>query len=149
MLAPLATVEDLSEWVGEPINTDEDQKRALKVLNYASMLVRNQIGKPTLGESGEIVPDVAHLVTIQVASRGYLNPESFGYESVDDWRGGARPIAEEGMYLTATERGMLAKIEARKPSGIGVMRLVRDEDEASTIYVPVEGGAPPFPWYEA
>lgn len=143
---PLATVDDLSEWLGEPIAEDEDQKRAEWVLRLASALVREEAGQAWDAADAE-VPEKVRVVTLQAASRAWTNPESWGNEGVDDWRGGGRPISELGLYLTATEKRMLSEFAPRKPSGIGVLATTRQPaPRAGSGWVPTEDG-PPFPWY--
>ena len=148
--APLATVQDLADWLGEPLTDGTpDAVRAGQVLAYASMLVRDEAGTSFVDELGNLtdVPDKVRLVTLQVSARGFTNPESWGNERVDDWGGGGRPIEELGMYLTATERSILAEFRPSKPKGIGIMTLTRTrEGEPYAGYVPTPDG-PPIPWY--
>ena len=119
------------------------------VLNYASVLVREHTEREwtddALLEGG--LPEKVRMVTLQVAARGYSNPDSWGNERLDDWGAGGRPIEELGMYLTATEKAILGNLRPRTVSGLGVVRLSRDpEPEGLTGYVPTVGG-PPIPWY--
>ena len=147
---PLASVTELADWLGEPIEAASvDAKRAGMVLNYASVLVREHTGQEwdddALPAGG--LPEKVRMVALQVAARGYSNPDSWGNERLDDWGGGGRPIEELGMYLTATEKAILGGFRPRTVSGLGVVRLSRDEDATGLIgYVPTVGG-PPVPWY--
>lgn len=147
MVAPalLADEVDLADWLGEPLAVGTpEHRRAGQVLGYASMLVRDETG--CTFDDGT-VPEKVRLVTLQVASRGYLNPESWGNERTDDWGGGGRPIDELGMYLTATERQMLAEFRPARPKGIGIMRLERPgADQSYDGYIPTPDG-PPIAWY--
>ena len=148
--APLASVTELADWLGEPIEADSvDAKRAGMVLNYASVLVREHAGQEwdddALLAGG--LPEKVRMVTLQVAARGYSNPDSWGNERLDDWGGGGRPIEELGMYLTATEKAILAAFRPSQARGLGIVRLSRDaEVDGLTGYVPSAGG-PPIPWY--
>ena len=147
--SPLAFVQDLADWLGEPIADNADVKRAEKVLDYASMLVREAAGTDFDGDGATqaVVPTKVQLVTLQVAARGYTNPDSWGNERVDDWGAGGRPIEELGMYLTATERQILAEFRPRHPKGFGIMTLTRTEVEPrGNGYVPTPDGVP-IAWY--
>ncbi|MGO1607598.1 MAG: hypothetical protein ACTHXF_08985 [Brevibacterium yomogidense] len=146
---PLADTTALSEWLGEPITEEEDVSRAEWALRNASVLVRAESGKSWTDDTGTLgeVPEEVTVVTLQCAARGYTNPESWANEGVDDWRGGGRPIDELGLYLTATEKRLLAAHRPAKPSGIGVLATTRMPAPAvGAGWVPTEGG-PPFPWY--
>ena len=150
-LAPLVTVQDLADWLGEPLPADSTEfVRAGQVLSYASMLVRDETRQSFADSAGNLasVPEKARMVTLQVAARGFTNPESWGNERVDDWGGGGRPVEELGMYLTATERSMLAEFRPAHPRGIGIMTLARQDDGGDPYNgrVPSEGG-PPIAWY--
>lgn len=136
---PYVSVEDLSEWIGEPIQEEWDVKRAQSVIRYAQTLCTDYTGKTW--EPGQ-TPEKVEQVIIQVASRGYLNPESWAYESIDDWRAGNRPIAELGMYLTDTEKGMLDEYRVKKTAGLGIMSAGREPAVLAPDYVftPGRGG---------
>ena len=147
--APLASVTELADWLGEPIEPySVDGQRAGMVLSYASMLVRDHSGRDWADElAAEALPEKVRMVTLQVAARGYSNPDSWGNERLDDWGGGGRPIEELGMYLTATEKAILAGLRPSQARGLGIVRLSRDvEVDGLTGYVPSAGG-PPVPWY--
>lgn len=142
---PLADTTALSEWLGEPITEEEDVKRAEWALRNASVLVRAEAEQ----EWDDLleVPEEVTVVTLQCAARAWTNPEAWGNEGVDDWRGGGRPIEELGLYLTATEKRLLAKHRPAKVSGIGVLTTTREPAvPVATGWVPTEDG-PPFPWY--
>ena len=141
---PLAEVEHLSEWLGEPIVEDVDQKRAAWALRMASELVRQEIDQPANWSTSD---EPVVLVTLQAAARAYTNPESWANERTDDWGGGGRPVEELGLYLTATERRMLAPYRPRRPSGLGVVATTRQpERPVLGGWVPTVDG-PLFPWY--
>lgn len=148
--APLAEVSDLADWLGEPISEDADVKRAESVLRAASALVRRFTEKPWLAPDGSLdpaMPDDVTLVTIQVAARGYSNPEGWANEAVDDWRGGGRIVEEAGLYLTASEKAVLGAHVASRTSGIGVLATTKVSAVSPAAgWVPTEGG-PLFPWY--
>jgi hypothetical protein len=148
-LAPLAEPFDLSQWLGEPITGTEDVQRAESVLAGASVLVRAFTRKTWL--LGTVVdpdmPDDVLMVTIQVAARGYTNPEGWRDEQTDDWQGRGKVIPEAGLFLTASERSILAGHRVSTPAGIGVMATTRRETAGITdSYVPTDGGTW-IPWY--
>lgn len=144
---PLAEVEDLSEWLGEPIAEDADRRRAAWALRLASELVRQEADRPDDWGAGADVPEPVKLVTLQAAARGYTNPESWRDERTDDWGGSGRPVQELGLYLTATERRMLAPYRVKKPGGIGVIATTRTPDRAPLAGWVSTVGGPLFPWY--
>lgn len=142
----VASVEDLSEWIGEPITEEADVARAGRVLAYAETLINIEIDRDNeYWASLDKVPDAISQVALQLAGRGYLNPESWGNEAVDDWRAGGRPIEELGMYLTPTEKRTISRYAPTKLLGIGVLDTCRDEPRemgASPWFDPVTGGIP-------
>ena len=77
---PLASVEDLAERVGEPINTPEDIAMANRMLRYASSQAR-QAG--SLGWTAAFAPDVVVDVVLEAAARGFLNPSGLQMERGD------------------------------------------------------------------
>lgn len=148
-LTPLASVEDLSDWLGEPITEALDVKRAGSVLAAASALVRSFVGKTwmVLEDLDPALPDEVAIVTTQVAARGYSNPEGWASESIDDWRGGGRKIDEAGLFLTASERSTLGAHKPSRVSGIGVMATTRmPAPTGMNGLVPTDGGTL-IPWY--
>lgn len=149
-LTPLASVQALSDWLGEPITEGEDATRAGSVLAAASVLVRNFTGKSWLvdGQIDPALPDDVLMVTVQVAARGYTNPEGWRDERTDDWAGNGKPVPEAGLFLTASERAVLGSHRALKPRGIGVMATTRwpASFTGPDNYVPTDGGTL-IPWY--
>lgn len=142
---PLVSVADLSDWVGEPIEDDQDQRRARRVLTYAETLVLTYLNRETVPAGEELPPAVSNVI-LQVAARGYTNPMSYANERLDDWGAGGAPVEEMGMYLTATEKRLLAPYVAGvNRSGLGVVGTFRDGPEIGG-WVPAEDGAP-IPWY--
>lgn len=140
------THEDLSEWIGEPITEEADVKRAGRVLAYAFTLINTEIDRDNDYWAGlDEIPEAITQVSLQLAGRGYLNPESFSNEAVDDWRAGGRPIDELGLYLTATEKRQIAKYAQTKLLGIGVIDTYRDDPHEMgerPWFDPASGGIP-------
>ncbi len=142
-LPPLALVADLSDWIGEPITEEGDVSRAEGVLRLASHLVRSHTGATW---ETEPVPESVRDVVLQCAGRGYVNPEGWGNERLDDWGGGQRPVEEWGLYLTASEKAILNGYRPRVTSGIGVLGTTKLPERTVDGWVPTVDG-PLFPWY--
>lgn len=143
----LASVEELADYVGEPIVDDVDRKRADMMLRLASVLVSDETGTDFGGQ----VPEKVNLITLSCASRGFLNPEGWANERIDDWGAGGRPVEELGLYLTGTEKRSLALFRPRR-SQIGSVSTFRGDfpGGSSTRYVPTAPpGEPqtPIPWW--
>lgn len=142
----LASVENLADFIGEPIPADSGEaKQATKLLEYASSLVEAYVGKPF--PEGD-VPPIAMNVTLAVASRGYTNFDGFTSESVDDWRGSGRVVEEAGLFLTSTEKKALDSLKTRK-SPLGVISTYRGDAPVLTGWVPTDEPphvSTPIPW---
>lgn len=130
----LATVANLSDWLGEPIADDTpDGKRAGMALAMASALVRDETLRDWVTEDGLLVdslPEAVRLVTLACAARGYTNPRGLtdASEALDDYNRREQVRVEEaGLYLTASERGMLARYAGRPHRGISVLHTTRDD----------------------
>lgn len=123
---PLAPVGLLSEWLGEPITEEADVSRAKMLLRRASTIVIEEAGRLAHPWTAADVPDGVQQIVLSCAGRAYTNPESWNYERLDDWMGGGRPVPEDGLYLTPTERrSLLLYAEDGRPKGIGIMRMTR------------------------
>lgn len=126
-LYTLATVEQLSGWLGEPIEGAMDRDRAGWALAAATGLVLDHTGQDETAWDAKTAPARVVQVVLACAARAWTNPENWQYESVDDWRAGGRPVDEAGLYLTASERRVLqAFTKAPQARGLGVVRLERD-----------------------
>lgn len=141
-VGPLLEVESLSEWIGEPITDPLDVKRAERTLAYALTLINIEIDRDDTYWREHGLPEAVSQVALQLAGRGYMNPESWGNEGVDDWRAGGRPIEELGMYLTPTEKRTIAKFAPSRLFGIGVVDTYRETtpQAVSPWSDPVTGG---------
>ncbi len=109
-LQPFATVDELAEWLGEPIDEDTDQRRAERVLRAASNLVRSYTRHQWADTPEDEVPEELADVTLSCAARYYVNPnaETQWTSQIDDaMDGGGRKVESSGLYLTADERRML------------------------------------------
>lgn len=131
----------LSEWLGEPISEEDDIGRAKACINYAFLLVDEETDRDPAHWETQGLPQAVKHVVLQVAARGYSNPESWANERVDDWGGGGAPVEELGMYLTATEKRLLAKHAANKSFGIAVLDTYKSDPEPLPPWFdPVTGG---------
>lgn len=145
-LPPLASVEDLGLWLQEPLSGSSAQWAA-SLLDAVSALVRSEAGSTWESVS---VPDEARIVTLTVAARVYRNPEAASQRT--ETRG---PFSESftfanppgvGLYLTAADKALLQRLNP-KSRGLWTMQTTRQDGESTDIYVPVEGGGGPIPWY--
>lgn len=118
MADPLATLDDLADWLGEVIE-HEDAVRARSALAAASVLVRAHTGRSEF--TTETAADTVRVVVLSCAARAYTNPEGWSHERVDDWGAGGRPVQEAGLFLTATERRMLDAISDTPRSGLSII----------------------------
>jgi hypothetical protein len=125
-LPPLASVDDLSRWLGEAIDDAADIDRAEGVLGLASSLVRREVGLTwvTEGALDADIPDEAVQVTTACAARGYTNPEAEVDGGIDDERS-RRVVQEAGLYLTASEKNLLAGLRQSSPAGLGTVATTR------------------------
>lgn len=150
MAEPLASVEELADWLGEtiPIDSPED-KRAAMCLRAASVLVRKESGRTWLTEDGGLVvplPDDVKMVTLYAASRIFDNRNAQTRGGVDDYSEGWK-VEEAGAYLTASERRMLAPFRQSAVGGLGVVSTTRVEPRSSSGWVPTDTPDVFFPWY--
>lgn len=139
----LATAEELSEWIGEPITEEADVKRAEMCLRIASALVRSEAGRKW---DSEDVPEAAAMVTLYCASRVYENREAENQSGVDNWQA-SRQVLEAGAYLTASEKRMIASINRPAFGGIGTISTTKQEQMRPSGLVPTGTPGVELPWY--
>ena len=146
---PLATIQDLSDWLGEPIAEDSAEgKRAAMCLRIASALVRKEAARTWLNESGTLdsPPEDAVMVTVYCAARVFENPNAQTRGGLDDhtesWK-----VDEAGAYLTASEKRMLAQFRTAAFGGIGIVTTTRSEYSAASKTVPTGTPDVELPWY--
>lgn len=140
-----ATVDDLADYIGEPITDELDSKRAMFTLRFASMLVSKETGKTFTDD----VPDDIQLVTLGCASRAYLNPEAWTSERIDDWYGAGKPVPEAGLFLTETEKRLLWSHKP-KNTGIGVISTFRGDAgtvNGGLVKTSHDNSSTPIPWW--
>lgn len=152
MAAPvaLATVQELADWIGTPIETGSpDYRRAEQCLRAASALVRTETGRTWLSPDGTLlaVDENAVMVTLYCAGRVFDNREGMTREGIDDWSGSFK-VDEAGAYLTATEKRMLADLGGSSFGGLGTIATTRGDCLPSTTgWVPTDTPNVMFPWY--
>ncbi len=109
-LPPFASVSELAEWLGEPIDEESDQRRAGRILRAASNLVRSYTRHRWADVAEEDLPEELADVTLSCAARYYVNPnaETQWTSQIDDvMDGGGRKVESSGIYLTESEQRML------------------------------------------
>lgn len=149
-LATLASVQELADWLGEPIvEGTAEGKRAAMCLRAASALVRKESGRTWLTEAGTLeptVPDDVTMVTLYVASRVFDNRNAQTRGGIDDYQEGWK-VDEAGAYLTPSERRTLAPYRAAAAGGLGVVSTTRQEPRDTSGWVPTPTDGVVFPWY--
>lgn len=149
-LVTLATVEELSDWLGESIDVGSAEgRRAAMCLRAASALVRKESGRTWLTEDGVLVdplPDDVRMVTLYSASRVFDNRNAQTRGGLDDYNESWK-VDESGAYLTASERRQLAALRGGRPglSTVGTTRI--DVETDSSGWVPTGTPDVEFPWY--
>lgn len=125
MALPLASVEDLEDRIGADFSTEEEAT-ARVFLQAASAWARH------FGASWPnpvLVPDVVRAIVIEVAARGFMNPEGFQLERGDEVTfqreashaaGAAFTDREISAIASAAGRGGLQSVKARRE-----VRLIR------------------------
>lgn len=145
MADPLATVDDLADWLGEAITVDVDIARASRYLSFASNLVRAFAGASRVETGGEREAEAIDVV-LSIVGRKWTNPTDA--TQVSDTLGGAThsesrgPEGSNGLYLTDAEKLMLRKDR----NGLWVQPTSRGTVlDQPDVFVPVLGGNPvPF-----
>lgn len=122
---PFATPDALAAWVGQSI--DSADPRALAVLSAASVLIQSEVGASVV-EAWEDIPADVSLVTVQVASRVWFNPQGLVADSIDDYSRRWENAQESGVYLTAAERDLLSRYRTTGPKGLWTLGTTRGDD---------------------
>lgn len=149
-LQPFATVDELAEWLGEPIDEDTDQRRAERVLRASSNLVRSYTRQQWTDEHGDLrdgLPEALADVTLSCAARYYVNPnaETQWTSQIDDaMDGGGRKVESSGIYLTESEQRMLDGVREQASGvvakSVATITTTRGDAEGYTR----DGGVPWF-----
>lgn len=136
-LPTLATAAALADWVGEAAFAGADERRATGALRMASALVRRETGKDWTDPANPAalinpVPEPVEVVTLQAAARAYVNPEFLTGDRIDDGQV-FRKLDEAGLYLTASEKDLLAPLSGRAFGGLGTVSTTRGESMPSDL----------------
>jgi len=115
--ALLVTVRELSDYINEPIDTDEDQAQATQYIRAASAKVR-AAGDATWTRWN--CPEIAWTVALEAAARGYQNPAGLDVERADTLNLSRHDMFAVGTTLTKEERELLA---AETGSGQGIISV--------------------------
>lgn len=157
-LPPLAEISDLAAWLGEEI--DDDNQRAEALLAAASRLVRAETRREWRTEDDELddgdpalttdALEVAQQVTVSVAARMWANPTGVIHETEGPFSARWSEQVAEGLYLTDTEKAMLARYSTQSTSGLWTLATTRgDTPDVETVAVEYTSGlvpAEPLPW---
>jgi len=102
-----ATTEDLADFLGRDEFNAAEEKRAELLLELASNTIINYCNRLSFTED-EPVPTIVKLVNLEVAKRGFSNPEGYSQRSVGDVNVSfSSAIASAGMFLTLAEQKAL------------------------------------------
>lgn len=133
-LPPLATVEDLAEWVGEEVPNDDAQ--ALAYLAAASAVVRSYTGRRWVDDAGQAdAPAEVRTVVVQVAARVWRNPDGYIQDTTGPFTVRWSERIAEGIYLTAGEEDMLAPHRRGRPA-VFTLSTTRGPVETGTVATP-------------
>lgn len=135
----LLTVDDLESMIGEPINDSNEQRMAEEFLALAWVLVDTETGRDQEYWETNGVPRAVRQVVLQLAGRGFLNPESYANIRVDDFGAGGRPLKEVGLYLTPTEKAVLAGFRKQARVGFASVKVADQENQFTGRPYPTDG----------
>lgn len=145
----LATPEQVSARVGEPIESAEEISLAEAMLMEASAWVRHYSGRtwPTR----EVAPEVAVAITAAAAARGYMNPAGYDMERGDMSTFNRVTEYAAGTQLTKSEISMLKPFN--RGQGVVSIGLVNPDRPSPAHarrvydrgYAPMADGTKPFP----
>lgn len=144
----LVTVDALEAWMGRSF-TDDDLARAEAVLTAVSALIRSETGLTWSADGvnlDENLPAEVTAVTLEVARRVYMNPNSVRQESIGSYSVSYANPATTGLYLSPQERALIGRYRTNA-RGLWTLGTTRDDPAADTAWVPVEGTTTKFPWY--
>lgn len=137
-LPPLASVTDLSEWMGVDIDAGQDVVRAGAILNAASTLVRKFSGRMWIDAAGEPEEDLsvteleaAKTVTTTVAERVYRNPAGITQETTGPFSRTLAEWAALGLKMTPEEEQMISLPRSGIP-GLTSVRVVAPAEASGT-----------------
>lgn len=137
---------DLEAWLGATFDVDDDA-RAEAVLSAVSALIRSETGLTWVTDDAlDAVPGEVQAVVLQVATRVWNNPSGIKQESIGSYSVSYDTPWASGLYLSAQERALLGRYRTNA-RGLWSLSTTRDDPDADTTWVPVEGTTTKFPWY--
>ena len=146
-LPPLVDVSALESWLATTF-TPAQTIRAEAVLSAVSALVRSEVGLTWVDADdvtlSEDIPAEVTAVTLQVATRVWMNPAGLQQESTVDYSAGYGQTS--GLYLKPEERALLSRYRTNA-RGLWTLSTTREDPYADSTWVPVEGTTALFPWY--
>ena len=150
MATSLASIADLAIRVGETIEAEDE--RAQWFLDTASSMVRSYAAKTWLNEAGtELLPPIpeeVRRITVEVASRVWLNPDGNVQETVGPFTERRPDLFADGFFLTGTEKSQLAKYRSSGFGGLWTLGVTKGDAYLDTITVPVVPYGEPIPYYK-
>lgn len=129
-MTSLVTIASLAVWCQQEI--EDDDAFAIKVVNAASIVVRNEAQHPewTLA-GGTAAPAQAILIAEMLAKRTYLNPDAVTRSSVGPLSETTLDDFARTLELTDAEKDVLhgywPGAEAPGPGGFWIQPLTKDE----------------------
>lgn len=149
-MAPLASVDDLSDWMGVDVS---NLARAEAILSAASTLVRTRTGRAWVDADGELEDGVTALemervktVVVMVAERVWSNPRGITQQATGPFSQSVAAWSAFGLALTDPEKEMLPT-GSTKPALWSQSTTRSDYPDVSSIYVNVVGSDEPLPIY--
>lgn len=110
MPLPLASVEDLEDRIGADISSTEEEATARAFLAAASAWARHY---GAAWADPVLAPAVVRAVVIEVAARGFMNPEGFQLERGDEVTFQREASHAAGAAFTAKEIEAIAQAAGR------------------------------------
>lgn len=139
----LATLPEFQEWLGQDVGLGD---RAEAVLRGAAALVRRETRRAWVtnddGDLDDSTPtidaddlEVARIVVLQIAERKYRNPDGAIQRTTGPFSDRYADEAGLGLYLTESERAMLASYRTNASPSLWTLATTRLSDAADTEYL--------------
>jgi hypothetical protein len=143
MLPALAEIDDLADWLGNPMVADTDHEaRAAAVLRAASASVRRAAGETWVDENGDLdaVPEHVWSLTLQIAARMWANPTGARQQAT-----GPFSTTFEPPVLTDEEISQLTGPKRTAHGGVWTLSTTRGEVETRRVLPYYDGHPDPVP----
>lgn len=141
-MAPIASVVDLEQWLGETLS---NPVRADAILKAASTLIRTRTGRSWVDAAGEPLEDVTaddfdavKTVCVQVAARVWLNPHGRTQQTTGPFSESVATWASLGLSFTEDEAAMLPRNAETRPA-LWTLATTRCDNDIPDIYLDVVG----------